>query len=348
MSNTFMNLIRYGQMNPALSPEQQAVINDPYTQAAASQLAAAALTQGPKDHSDPYMVPALTQPTNQMASTPRLEIGDVPLREGAQTDQQRKMLPFSLTKPTPPNNKIGLYEGAIRVGGEMLKGSQLGGLNAMGAGANMYGKIEDYNRAQEMQQYKTEIDSYNKGLKALMDAQKGKKGNEAPQQSPYAAVTLNAIDTVFEQVTAKDYPFWPFDNTTGLIGNLMTYLPGSPAHDVAANVETIVSSIGFDRLQKMRDDSPTGGALGQVSERELSQLNASLGNLRQSQSKGQFLRNLQIVRQHYISTVEAIYNQQVEYARRHGLQTPERPDVLQQDTGIEPQLQADIDKYANM
>ena len=36
----------------------------------------------------------------------------------------------------------------------------------------------------------------------------------------------------------------------------------------------------------MRDDSPTGGALGQVSERELS-LNASLGSLSQMQSEEQ-------------------------------------------------------------
>ena len=42
----------------------------------------------------------------------------------------------------------------------------------------------------------------------------------------------------------------------------------------------------------MRDASPTGGALGQVSERELDQLNASIANLRQSQSLGQFKSNL--------------------------------------------------------
>ena len=292
--------------------------------------------------------PALLQPEVRNGILYKDGKPSITITQGRSTDQQRKMSPFSMTPPSFPDQKIGLNEALIRMGGKTYGGALQG--NFITPMTDEYGVIQDYNRAAELAKYNAEADQYNKGLEAYNAAQKAKT-NKAPQQSPYAAVTLNAIDTVFDQVTADNIPVWPFDNTTGLIGNLMSYVPGSAAHDVAANVETIVSSIGFDRLQKMRDDSPTGGALGQVSERELSQLNASLGNLRQSQSKEQFLRNLQIVKQHYISTVQAIYNQQVEYARTNGLPMPTPPDALQSSPaqgGVDPQTQSDIDKYANM
>ena len=53
----------------------------------------------------------------------------------------------------------------------------------------------------------------------------------------------------------------------------------------------------------MRDASPTGGALGQVSERELALLQNSVAALEQSQSKEQFVRNLNIVREKYLDTI---------------------------------------------
>ena len=55
--------------------------------------------------------------------------------------------------------------------------------------------------------------------------------------------------------------------------------------DALSLATTIKSSIGFDRLQQMREESPTGGALGQVSELELVTLQATLGSLDLNQSK---------------------------------------------------------------
>ena len=62
--------------------------------------------------------------------------------------------------------------------------------------------------------------------------------------------------------------------------------------DAEGLATTIKSSIGFDRLQQMRDESPTGGALGQVSELELITLQATLGSLDLDQSEEQLLANL--------------------------------------------------------
>jgi len=156
----------------------------------------------------------------------------------------------------------------------------------------------------------------------------GKKGQQGmPQASPYTQATLDAIAQIEANVDKEAAAPWynVYDSVTGLWGEGMSLIPGTPAYDTKMQIETVVSSIGFDRLQKMRDESPTGGALGQVSERELSQLNASLGNLRQSQSRDSFLRNLAQVKQHYLSTVQAIRQQQIEYAKQNGLPVPAAP-----------------------
>lgn len=83
-------------------------------------------------------------------------------------------------------------------------------------------------------------------------------------------------------------------------------IPGTPAHNLDAQIDTIVANIGFDRLQQMRDSSPTGGALGQVTERELALLQSVVASLRQSQSREQFLANLSRVEAQYIQSMERI------------------------------------------
>lgn len=78
------------------------------------------------------------------------------------------------------------------------------------------------------------------------------------------------------------------------------------AIDVEQLGETIRSNIGFDRLQRMRDESPTGGALGQVAVQELNALQASLGSLSTAQSAGQLVRNLERLEQQYKESMQRI------------------------------------------
>lgn len=80
--------------------------------------------------------------------------------------------------------------------------------------------------------------------------------------------------------------------TTGFVGNLGSYIAGTPAHDLSKTLNGIQSNLGFDTLQQMRENSPTGGALGSVTERELELLQSTWGSLVQSQSEAQFRHNL--------------------------------------------------------
>lgn len=94
--------------------------------------------------------------------------------------------------------------------------------------------------------------------------------------------------------------------TTGLIGDITKGIGGTKSHDLQSAINTIVANIGFDRLTEMRQSSPTGGALGAVSERELSLLQSVVASLEQSQSEAQFRDNLRRVKTQYQRTLQAL------------------------------------------
>lgn len=81
-------------------------------------------------------------------------------------------------------------------------------------------------------------------------------------------------------------------STTGATGALFGLIPGTGAFDQKSTVETLQADAAFSTLQQMRNASKTGGALGQVSERELDLLMGAVGNLKIGQSEEQFRNNL--------------------------------------------------------
>lgn len=86
----------------------------------------------------------------------------------------------------------------------------------------------------------------------------------------------------------------------GILGkSLGAFVPGSDSYDLDSLLTTIKSNLSFDKLQSMRENSPTGGALGSVSDSELELLASSVANLDIGQSQGQLVDNLNKVRNHY-------------------------------------------------
>ncbi len=83
--------------------------------------------------------------------------------------------------------------------------------------------------------------------------------------------------------------------TAGL-GSVTAVIPGTPAADLAGTMESIKSNLAFDRLQQMRDESRTGGALGQIVLRELDMLASVWASTQQSQSPGQLRENLGVLK----------------------------------------------------
>ena len=91
--------------------------------------------------------------------------------------------------------------------------------------------------------------------------------------------------------------------TTGVVGKGSSFVPGTTAYDLQQRLVTLKANLGFDRLQQMRDASPTGGALGQVAVQELQALQATVGSLELGQSKAELQKNLNKIENHYSNWV---------------------------------------------
>ena len=120
-------------------------------------------------------------------------------------------------------------------------------------------------------------------------------------QRKYADVVTEDIERLKQKIKGATFPI------TGIFA-IGSVVPGTSAFDAAQLLDTIRGNIGFDRLQEMRAASPTGGALGQVSELELYLLNSSLGALTLSQTEEQLTHNLNRVLEAYLDSIHGFGN----------------------------------------
>jgi hypothetical protein len=79
---------------------------------------------------------------------------------------------------------------------------------------------------------------------------------------------------------------------TAGIGSVLAGIPETGARNLRAKLESLKSNVAFNELQEMRNASKTGGALGQVSDKENAMLAAALGSLDQGQSPEQLSKTL--------------------------------------------------------
>jgi|JI6StandDraft_1071083.scaffolds.fasta_scaffold02345_4 hypothetical protein len=123
-----------------------------------------------------------------------------------------------------------------------------------------------------------------------------KKAALATEQAKVAADVVTGKIGEAKSLVTNSGGFLP---TTGYGGQKLMNTGGTAANDLRATLETIKANVAFDKLQQMRVSSPTGGALGAVSDKEMSLLSSALTSLDQSQSAEQLMQNLQ--------NLEAIY-----------------------------------------
>lgn len=114
------------------------------------------------------------------------------------------------------------------------------------------------------------------------------------QMSASAVADANRNMRIIDDLLEKDINGWTQAT--------LWWVPEGEAKSVDNAVDTLKANVAFDRLQKMRDNSKTGGALGQVSEKELKLLEANLASL--DPTSAEFKNNLRTIRSAYERVVD--------------------------------------------
>jgi hypothetical protein len=144
----------------------------------------------------------------------------------------------------------------------------------------------------------------------------GRETGQGQMNLPKSQIALEQSKIQNDSVDASiDQALKQADNyTTGFTGAITSNIPGTKAHDLANTLSSIKANLGFDKLQALRDSSPTGGALGQVSEQENRLLQSVWGSVEQSQSSAQLKENLgkvKALRQRFQALKQQAYDMDV-------------------------------------
>lgn len=166
-----------------------------------------------------------------------------------------------------------------------------------------------------------------------LEAEQSEKARlERAQAAGLSDALYQIRNTISAARTARDRSHDFF--ATGFGSEKAASWGGTPAADVQALLNTVGANTAFDRLTQMREESPTGGALGQVSEIELRLLRDSIASLSQSQSDKQFRDNMDKIINAY-QRVGAKLQHADSYYRQTGSMEGYTPPTDEQIRGID-------------
>jgi hypothetical protein len=143
----------------------------------------------------------------------------------------------------------------------------------------------DVAEAQNLAQEKVRVESFGKG------------------QEVYYADRPMAVNVIAAEKARFDTVSRVIENARTLLqnatnagwGGLLKDLPDSSQKALAEYLQTLKGNVGFAKLQEMRNNSPTGGALGNVSDTEIGLLQSVLGSLDQKNSAAMLLETFDTI-----------------------------------------------------
>lgn len=121
-----------------------------------------------------------------------------------------------------------------------------------------------------------------------------KKAAQLPADTAGVTDSLRAAQTAMDTIK-RAYTDLSWANT-GMIGAVSDMVPGGGwAKDARSLIKTLQSGLAASALQAMRDASKTGGALGNVSDKDLELLQTKIANLDPNQSEEQLKEQLEVI-----------------------------------------------------
>lgn len=174
----------------------------------------------------------------------------------------------------------------------------------MGRKADIAGQTEQ-SKLDVQAQMKPQIEA--ETARAVTEATLGAK-KEAGRPQAEAALKASLRNIENSLFTAEKAMDQVGALSAGPGGKILANFGGTKAADLRRTVDTLKASLSFDALAEMRRNSPTGGALGSITERELELLGSTVASLDQAQSPTQLKENLQRVIDHY-NTYKTLVNE---------------------------------------
>lgn len=138
------------------------------------------------------------------------------------------------------------------------------------------------------------------GLEAIPGGPHDTSAKDAQRAANALSRANIVVDTVDEALKRVN------NRTTGPFGAISGLMPGTPAYDLRGTVDTIKANLSFEALQAMREASPTGGALGSITERELHLLGSTIASLDANQRPELVRKNLLKVQTHFNNWKKAV------------------------------------------
>jgi len=138
--------------------------------------------------------------------------------------------------------------------------------------------------------------------------------------------------------------------------SLSAIVPGTPAYDLLSSLDTQQATIAFRELKAMREASKTGGALGNVSNREIELLYSSFAPLKAGMSPGELRTSLNDILSNFESVRWSLDNEakyqklaesgEMSVAEATALMDADRiahvNDMMGQRTGTPPEALAEL------
>jgi hypothetical protein len=115
---------------------------------------------------------------------------------------------------------------------------------------------------------------------------------------------------------------------------LLSGVPSTDARRLRGELDTISANLSFDRLQQMRDESTTGGALGSITERELQLLGSVVASIDQGVDLPTFLERLDQIERSFLRAQIA--------AQGINPDAPEGVRAIKQDYGYTGVLEGEL------
>ncbi len=121
-----------------------------------------------------------------------------------------------------------------------------------------------------------------------------KERNKIKLAKPAQTQAVTTIDKSLENATKAAIALKSHPGLEGAVGFRagQEYVPGTDAASFKANLNSLLSQQFAQAIQAMRDASKTGGAVGNVSDREGDRFESMVASLSQSQNEEQFRQNL--------------------------------------------------------